>query len=65
MRSQDFKTRELREIAVVKIAEKTGSEHLVTMFYTNIETCAYAMPKSSQTAAAMLVTIEVPNIICI
>ncbi len=58
----DFKTRELREIAVVQIAEKLGTSN---MFYTNIKTCAYAMPKLSQTATAMLVTIEVPNIIFI
>ena len=43
----DFKSRKLREIAVVKIAEKLGT---CDMFYTNIE-------KSSQTTEAMLVHI--------
>ena len=42
--SPDFKNRELREVAVVNIAEKL---RLFDMFYTNIETCAYVMLKSS------------------
>ncbi len=50
VRSQDFKTnRELR--AIVKIAEKLGT---TDMFYTNIETCAYTMPKSPQRKAVYI-----------
>ena len=48
-----LKNRELR--AVVKMAEKLGT---TDMFYTNIQTCVYTMPKSPQRKAVYMLYID-------